>query len=500
MKLKSTKYGSFYASDKIQTKHIGALMRRLLAIFLLGFGFSASGEDILQVYQQAHQNDPTFALSEIGNRIQKLNNYSAHTQLLPQISFRLPRGRSTNENRTTYPDEAINDPRYAFLGVTRENNGVWNERETEQVGWSANLSQTVFSVPTLINVMTSRKSTASSDYSLFSSEQALIIRVVEAYFSVLRASASLQNSLASEDAIKRQLEQAEQRYEVGLTASTDVLNARASHDDAIVSRIQAWNSFDIEFEALRVLTGATISELSGLAEDFPIQDPVPNSEEAWVEMALKNNPQVRAQEISYESAKLRHWGQLAKDLPSISLGMSYNRSEQPFNLGGQDTPWDYVSESKGFNIGLTFTASVTGGSRFVQDRISALNREQSRLQVVQQKLTVEEQVRRQFRTVVTDVLRVEARLRAIDSSQASLDATETGYEVGTRNIVEVLNAQRALFGAQLAYQNAKYDYILGMLRLKQSAGVLTAAEIEELNRFMDNEKTVTRLTTMTGRE
>ena len=475
-------------------------MRRLLAILVLGFGFSASGDDILQVYQQAHQNDPTFALSEIGHRIQKLNNYQAHTQLLPQIRFNMPRGRSTNENRTTYPDEAINDPRYGFLGVTPENNGVWNERETEQVGWSANLSQTVFSVPTLINVMTSRKSTASSDYTLFSAEQSLVIRVVEAYFSVLRAGASLQNSIASEDAIKRQLEQAEQRYEVGLTASTDVLNAKASYDDAIVNRIQAWNNFDIEFEALRVLTGASISELSGLAEDFPIQDPVPNSEEAWVEMALQNNPQVRAQEISYESAKLRHWGQLAKDLPNITLGMSYNRSEQPLNLGGQDSTWDYVSERKGFNIGLTFSATVAGGSRYAQDRISALNREQSRLQVVQQKLSVEEQTRRQFRTVVTDVLRVEARLRAIDSSQASLDATETGYEVGTRNIVEVLNAQRALFGAQLAYQNAKYDYILGMLRLKQSAGVLTAAEITELNRFMDNENTVNRLTTMTGRE
>lgn len=475
-------------------------MRRLLAILLLGFGFSASGDDILQVYQQAHQNDPSFALSEIGNRIQKLNNYSAHTQLLPQISFSLPRGRSTNENRTTYPDEAINDPRYGFLGVTRENNGVWNERETEQVGWNANLSQTVFSVPTFINVMTSRKSTASSDYTLFSSEQALIVRVVEAYFSVLRAGASLQNSIASEDAIKRQLEQAEQRYEVGLTASTDVLNARASYDDAIVSRIQAWNTFDIQFEALRVLTGVSISELSGLSDDFPIQDPVPNSEEAWVEMALQNNPQIRAQEISYESAKLRHWGQLAKDLPSITLGMSYNRSEQPFNLGGQETPWDYVSESKGFNIGLTFRANVTGGSRYVQDRISALNREQSRLQVVQQKLNVEEQTRRQFRTVVTDVLRVEARLRAIDSSRASMQATETGYEVGTRNIVEVLNAQRQVFGAELAYENAKYDYILGMLRLKQSAGVLTDAEVAELNRFMDNEKIVSRPTTMSGRQ
>lgn len=475
-------------------------MQRLLVVGLLGFCFSASGSDILEVYRQAHQNDPTFALAEISHRIQKLNNYSAHTQLLPQVSFSVPRGRNTTENRSTYPDEFLDDPRAAFLGVTPETNGDWDKRETEQVGWSASLNQTVFSMPTIINVMNSRKSSVSSDYSLFNSEQGLIVRVVEAYFSVLRAAASLQNSIRSEDAIRGQLEQAQQRHEVGLTASTDVLNAQASYDDASVSRIQARNSFDIEFESLRVLTGQPFSELAGLSADFPIQDPVPNSEEAWVDIALKNNPQIKVQEISYESSKLRHWGQLVKDLPRVSVGMSYNRSERPLNLGGQNTPWDVVSESKGFNIGLSFSASITGGARFVQDRITALNREQSRLQLVQQRLNVEEQTRRQFRTVVTDVLRVEARHRAIASSEASLQATQTGYEVGTRNIVEVLNAQRALFGAQLALENAKYDYILGMLRLKQNAGVLTAAEVEELNRFMDNENSVVRLATMTGRQ
>lgn len=475
-------------------------MRRLLAVFLLGFGFSASGADILQVYQQAYQNDPTYALAEIGNRIQKLNNYSTHTQLLPQISFNVPRGSNTTETRTTYPDEFLDDPRSVFLGVTPETNGVWDERETEQTGWSASLNQTIFSVPTVINVLNSRRSTRSSDYTLFSSEQALIVRVVEAYFSVLRAGASLENAIATEEAIERQLEQAQQRYEVGLTASTDVLNAQASRDDAIVSRIQARNTFDNQFESLRTLTGESVSVLAQLAEDFPIQNPEPSSEEAWVNMALQNNPQIKAQELSYESAKLRHWGQLAKDLPNISIGMSYNRSERPFNLGGQNTPWDVINESKGFNIGLNFSASITGGSRFAQDRISALTREQSRLQLVQQRLNVEDQVRRQFKTVVTDVARVEARKNAILSSEASYQATQTGYEVGTRNIVEVLNAQRALFGAQLSLENAKYDYILGMLRLKQSAGVLTAAEIEELNRFMDNENPVNRLSTMSGKQ
>lgn len=473
------------------------MKRFLFAIPLVGLCMTANGADVLEVYEKAYANDTTFKLAQIGNRIQKLNNYSAHTQLLPSISFNLPRGGSTNRNRVTYPDAMLADPNYRFF-VSPETNGVWEERESETLGWSVGAQQTIFSIPTFINVINSRRQTTSSAYSLVSAEQALIVRVVEAYFNVLRTRDALENSVKSEEAIQRQLEQAEQRYEVGLTASTDVLNAEASRDNAIVDRIQAIGNLEIVFEALRVLTGEPIGELSRLSDDFEIADPVPNSEEEWVATAMRNNPQILSQEKSYEIQKLNHWGRMLDNVPQVSISGNYNRSERPFQLGEIVAPYDITYESRGFSWSLSFNIQFQNGRGWVQDRISALNKEQTRLQLIQQRLNVEDQVRRQFRTVVIDVQRAEARKRAIRSSEASLQATITGYEVGTRNIVEVLNAQRAKFGADLAYENAKYDYITGFLRLKQSAGVLSVAEIEALNAFMDNEDTVTRVTSLSG--
>ena len=475
-------------------------MRRYLYAFaLFGLCVSVNGEDILAVYEKAYNNDTTFKLAQISNRIQKLNNFSSHTQLLPSVSFSLPRGASTSRSRVTYPSEMLADPRFFFLGITPENNGKWDKRESDSSGWNVNASQTVFNINTFISVINSRRQTRSSDYTLINAEQALIIRVVEAYFNVLRTRDSLENTVKSEEAIQRQLEQAEQRFEVGLTASTDVLNAQAGYDNAIVDRIQAIGNLENVFKSLRVITGENITELSRLSEDFEIVNPVPNSEDEWVAIALRNNPNILSQELSYDVQKLNHWGRLLDNVPSVSLSTSYSRSERPYSLGEINTPYDITYESRGFSWGLTFSMQWQNGRGYVQDRVSALNKQQARLQLEQQKLNVEDQVRRQFRTVVTDVLRADARKKAIRSSEASLTATETGYEVGTRNIVEVLNAQRSLFGAQLGYENAKYDYILGLLRLKQSAGVLSTAEIEALNNFMDNENTVTPTNSLSGK-
>lgn len=473
------------------------MKRFLLATPLVWLCMSVSPADILEVYDKAYANDATFKLAQIGNRIQKLNNYSAHTQLLPSISFNLPRGASTNRNRVTYPDAMLADPNYQFF-VNPATNGVWDERESETLGWSVGASQTLFNISTFISVINSRRQTTSSEYSLTSAEQALIVRVVESYFAVLRTRDALENAVRSEEAIQRQLEQAEQRFEVGLTASTDVLNAQASYDNAIVGRIAAIGDLDVVFEELRVLTGESIGELSRLADDFEIVNPVPNSEEEWVATAMRNNPGILQQEKSYEIQKLNHWGRLLDNVPQVTLSANYNRSERPFQLGEIIAPYDITYESRGFSWGLSFSMQFQNGRGWVQDRISSLNKEQTRLQLIQQRQNIEEQVRRQFRTVVTDVLRAEARRKAIQSSEASLQATVTGYEVGTRNIVEVLNAQQQLFGAQLAYQNTKYDYITGFLRLKQSAGVLSVAEIEALNAFMDNENTVTRVNSLSG--
>lgn len=476
-------------------------MKRFLLLSLICFGSSLIAEDLLEIYQLSIQNDTEFASAVVLDEIRKENTRSALAPLLPNISVGMG-GKSTSKWKTTYPSEFLNDPRSAFTGVTEETNAQWQTSENPPggwpAGWSASLSQTVLNIPTFIRYRTSQIENESGKQTFISAQQSLLIRVATAYFDALRARDSLEASIASEEAIKHQLDQAEQRFEVGLSAITDVLNARASYDNAIVGRIQQVNNLDIVFLTIQRLTGEPVAELSRISPDYPIVDPDPNVEDLWVDFGMRNNPQIIQAANGYRASKQRHWAQLASYLPSISMSLSYSYSESPINFGGNDLGYDSIRESIGVSYGFSINASFQGGSRLSQNRTSALNKETSRLQLIQQRQNIEEQIRRQFRTVTTEVARLAARKRAIESSEASLEATQTGYEVGTRNIVEVLQAQQNLFNAKFNYESGVYDYILGMLRLKQLAGVLSSNEITEINSYMDDENVVTRLNSMSG--
>ena len=476
-------------------------MKRVLLLSLICFGSSLYAEDLLEIYELAIQNDTEFASAVVQDEIRKENMRSALASLLPNMSVGIG-GKSTSKWKTTYPSEFLRDPRSAFTGVTEENNSQWQTSESPPggwpAGWSANMSQVVLNVPTFIRYRTSQIENESGKQNFVSAQQLLLIRVATAYFDALRARDSLEASIASEEAIKHQLDQAEQRFEVGLSAITDVLNARASYDNAIVGRIQQVNNLDIVFLTLQRLTGEPIAELSRISPDYPIVDPEPNVEDIWVDVGMRNNPQIISATNNYRASRQRHWAQLASYLPSISMSMSYSYSESPINFGGNDLGFDLTRESIGVSYGIGFSAVFQGGAKLSQNRTSALNKQNSRLQLAQQRQNIEEQIRRQFRTVTTEVHRLAARKRAIESSEASLEATETGYEVGTRNIVEVLQAQQNLFNARFNYESGVYDYILGMLRLKQLSGQLNDNEIIDINQYLDDENVVTRLNSVSG--
>lgn len=461
-----------------------------------------SAEDFQDIYELAVDNDLEYAVAEIQDKIRKESMKSSLASLLPNASIGIG-GKSTSKWKTTYPEAFLNDPRSAFTGVTAESNSRWQTSENPPggwpAGWSASVSQVVLNVPTFIRYRTSQIENESSKQSFISAQHSLLIRVATAYFDVLRAKDSLENSLASEQAIKHQYDQAQQRYDVGLSAITDVLNAQASYDNARVAVIDQANNLESVFLALDRITGEPIRELSRLAPDYPIVNPDPNTEEYWVDYSMNNNPQVIQAERGYTAARQRHLSQLASYLPSISMSLSYSYSESPINFGGNDLGYDSIRESIGISYGISLNASFQGGARLSQNRTSALNRESSRLQYLNQRQNIEEQVRRQFRLVTTSVIRLEARKKAIESSEASLQATETGYEVGTRNIVEVLQAQQNVFNARFSYESGVYEYILAMLRLKQLAGTLSESEVYQINQEVDKENVVTRRVSISGR-
>ena len=485
-------------------------MKKLIFVALLSLGLSVSSvsaEDLQQIYDLAFENDTQFAQAKIQRKIAGENARQSLASLLPVVNMSLSGGtRSTTKYRRTFPSELLNDPAGRFLGADPETNEVWTVNESREEfpsGYSVNLSQVIFSIPTFISYRNSRLNFQGAKESFASQEQSLIIRVVEAYFNVLQARDSLDNSLRRRETTERQLEQTEQRYEVGLTAITDVLNAKASFDNLEVNLNETRNSLDTAFLTLKRLTGQPIQQIARLSEDYPIENPEPNDEAHWVDYALRNNPGVLGAERSYQMARWNHWNTLAGyfSVPSVSLNVGYSYSESPIEdpFTQLDTGYDLISESIRTTYGFSVSFSVAGGRRISQNKVSAMNREQSRLGMINQRLTVEEQTRSQFRTVVQVVLQIESLERSIESSRASLDATEKGYEVGTRNIIEVLNAQNSLFQAELNYRNTIHRYITSMLRLKQTVGMLNPNDLTELNKYLDSERVVTPVNTMSGK-
>ncbi|MXW06840.1 MAG: hypothetical protein F4Z87_01710, partial [Gammaproteobacteria bacterium] len=454
------------------------------------------------------ENDTQFAQAKIQRQIAGESMKQSISNLLPQISINLTgEDPFTRKSRRTYPSGYINDPSLNRYGITEEDNALWivNDRKVNfPSGYSVNLSQVLFSIPTFVSFRNSRLSFEGAKESFTSQEQSLIIRVVRAYFDVLQARDSLDNTLARRESNERQLQQTKQRYDVGLTAITDVLNAQASYDNLEVSLNAARNRLDTAFLALKRLTGQPIQQLARLSEDYPVENPDPNDEDQWVNYALQNNPGILGAERNYKIARWNHWNTLANyfPIPTINLSVRYGYSEgaltDPFTQ--LDTGYDWVDESVSRSIGsLNVSFQVAAGRRISQNKVSALNREQSRLNMINQRLTIEEQTRTQFRNVVQIVLQLDALERSLESSRASLDATEKGYEVGTRNIIEVLNAQNALFERQLNYQNTIHNYITTMLQLKQTVGLLDPNDLTELNAYMDHENVVTPVNTMSGK-
>ena len=320
-------------------------------------------------------------------------------------------------------------------------------------------------------------------------QQSLIIRVSEAYFSVLRAYDNLQTRDAEQRAIQRQLKQTHRRFEVGLLPITDVHEAQAVFDDAAVNRLEARSALNIAFEGLEVLTGENHQTLAGLKQGFSISNPDPLSDQAWVDFAIGNNFQLKVAQLGRDAAYNSAKAAAAARLPVVSGRASY------FDTDSDGTRYDAPFESQ--QDGHSFVISVTmpiwlGGSVDAQRRQAKQRSIASSENYIAAQRNTVQAARSLYQLVLTNAARVKARKQSITSADSALQATQAGYEVGTRNIVDVLLAQRTLFQARRNYSNARYDYILSMMRLKEVAGQLSPQDIYQLNAWLDPQLAVAR--------
>ena len=447
--------------------------RLLATVAALATASTGSAANLSEVYRLALENDPVLAGAQAGAAARKEAIALARSALLPRANA------SAGASKTTVAVDGTDiNPQSDTFGQP------FPERDVERRNWGASISQTVFDVPSWYGYRGAQARARQADWDLQTASQGLITRVAQAYLNVLRGEAALESVVAAEEAVRRQLEQVQQRFDVGLVAITDVLEAKAEYDNAVVNRIQAEGNHDIFFEGLRVLTAHPVAEIESFSATLPIVDPDPADEEEWVNTALTRNYRIKAAHEALTATERDLKGQLAGHLPSVSASVNYGASTGSQAFGGFVIP---SQSSASLTYSLNVNMPIFQGLRtYASVRQARHNLNQTRQQMVQEELTVARDTRNLYRAVVTEVVRVAARGEAIKSSESALEATQTGYEVGTRNIVDVLLAQRRLFAAQFDYASSRYDYVMNLLRLKESAGVLNEEDVGELSRFSDS--------------
>ncbi len=454
---------------------------RSLAALLLGAGLYCAplqADDLIDVFVTAKENDAVVGAARASFRADKERLPQARSVLLPSIVA----SASTTKTETDIPGD--NSVQAQIL-----RNG-YNDN-----GWNAQLRQPVLNLSSWFGYNSAKAFVKASSFALTAQEQDLIVRVAEAYLNILRTRDRLDTINAEVTAVQRQLEQVQQRFDVGLVAITDVLESQAAYDAALVRQIQAETDHYISFETLRTLTGRDYDELATMSAKLPIVHPDPMDEEAWVEAALRSNLGIRAAMEQLNAAKSDARARMSDYTPTVDATVTRTNNNNGNPLTQQFSP----EETETTIYGLQVTMPIFQGGRTTSRmRESRARAEQSREQLLNERRTVVRNTRNLFKSVATDVVRVGARLKAIRSAQSALEATQTGYEVGTRNIVDVLQAQQLLFDSQFAYADSRYNYLINLLRLKQQTGLLDEADLREINGFLDADKPVKRLVSMRG--
>jgi outer membrane protein len=329
------------------------------------------------------------------------------------------------------------------------------------------------------------KEVAQAEATYLAAQQNLILRTAQAYFNVLSAQDGLDANQASLEAISRQLDQANKRFEVGLIAITDVQEAKAARDTAAAAVIAAKRTLATAGDQLSEITGQKYDSLSKPGDDMPLSTPQPASVDQWVTVSLDQNVSLLssrlAADIARENVKIAFGGHL----PTLDLLASKSRTTTESDQAFAGQPFQANSAINDRQYSLQITVPIFSGG-LTQSKVRQAQYQwiAAKEGVVQSSRATERQARDAYLGVISGIARVQALRQALESNQTALKATEAGYEVGTRTAVDVLNSRRSLVQAQTDYAVSRYDYIVSIVQLRLAAGNLANNDVTEINKWL----------------
>lgn len=433
----------------------------LLCIIALGLSTHSFATDLMDIYQQALENDTTFKNA--------YDTYMSSTEAIPQA-------RSALYPQVTISSQAGRNFQDVKAGVLGANTYYGTNQ------WQVTASQAIFNYQAWAKVAQAKASVKASQATFNDAAQNLILRTAKAYFDVLFAKDTLDFAEAKKRANKRQLDQATQRFDVGLDAITSVYEAKAAYDQSVATVISARNNQVNQSENLRKLTNHVYEALAPLRDSkIPLVKPEPDDANQWIDTGLKQNYNLLAAKYNLEVSK--------ENVKSISAGnwpvfaVQSNAAQTHNTVTGSSFFVPQKQTQANIAVAMNFPV-FQGGLVQSQTRQAQYN-----FQAISEKLEqafrdVEVNSRIAFNTITDGISKVKADRQTIISQQNSLESTEAQFEVGTRTMVDVVNAQQKLFEAQEQLARDQYDLINSILTLKYLAGTLNVNDLELVNSWL----------------
>lgn len=415
--------------------------------------------DFMQAFEQAQKDDPQILAAEYEYQATYEALPQARAALLPNVSLDVFTGKHSDES-TNQTTQITSSDRY----------------DTE--GYTLSLAQSLYNHGYWLQWQQADLTVAIGEAKVHAARQALIVRVAQAYYNLLAAQDNLKFATAEKDAIGKQLEQNQQRFNVGLIAVTDVKESQAQYDLSVAQWIAAENAQATARENLRSLMGVLPENLAPLGETIPLLMPQPENIDEWVKTAQQNNLSLKAALLSFEVSQKQVSLQRSGHYPALSL---IARRDDVTTDGVAVGDTESTDDSVTLNLNVPI---YSGGLTSARTREAVALKEQSRVLRDQSLRETEQLCRTSYLGITTSIARVNAYKQALISTQAAYEATQAGYDVGTRTAIDVLAALREQYRAERDYAQARYDYIINLLRLKQAAGMLSREDVVQVNGWL----------------
>ncbi|KQE93592.1 multidrug efflux outer membrane protein AbuO [Acinetobacter pittii] len=443
-------------------------IKLMVAVGLWSFASSSFALDLVEAYERAKQNDPTWQANQQQYEADQLNLGLATGALLPTVTLS---GNITRNRQTV--------KRSNFPGVDQEGLSdalVSNTSTTRQATLTAR--QPLFRMDAWEGYKQVKTSVALSEITLRLQKQDHVLNVAEAYFNVLRQQALSVAYLQEEKALLEQLNMMNAKLKEGLVARSDVSEANAQYQNARANRISTNVQLLLAQEQLSEYIGSYQDKLAVLRSDFNFQKPYPVELNDWLSLAQQKNLKIQQARLQQKYSEDQRRVEKAALYPQIDAVASYGYTKQtPETLISTDGKFDQVGVEMNWNL---FNGGRTRTS--IKKATVEVSKAQAQLDAAIRRANVD--VKSAFMQVDTDQAKLEARKAAMDSSSLVSQASKASYNEGLKSMVDVLLAQRNAFSAKQDYLNAQYDYLLNVLRLKAAVGQLGEKDLVELNSWL----------------